>query len=289
MGPAATTAARVGGAVMLPSAVPRAVAAVGGGPLMRTLTGAGTAGLEGGAYGGVNAYTEGNDVPTGVLAGGVGGAVGQGVAQPVGTGVNKVVKMVKGVDDAAPKNSMVVLPTGRTPTPLDYVNVAAAKADAVGARKGAEAGQEAQRREFAKLLGPQSKAIDPATGKASERFTPTQKERMRAITEGDFGTNTAEAFGDLLKNKLLAGAFGGGVGAASGGIIPGILTTGATMGGGKIMTADSAKATQEAVDSLRQLMYKKKPFRGPMTPDRARTIGQGVGYLARDPLEDYLN
>jgi hypothetical protein len=138
-------------------------------------------------------------------------------------------------------------------------------------------------------LGPQSKVIDPATGKASERFTPTQKDRMRKITEGDFGTNSAEAFGDLLKNKLLAGAFGGGVGATSGGIVPGILTTGATMGSGKIMTADSAKATQEAVDSLRQLMYKKKSFRGPMTPDRARTVGQGAGYLARDPLEDYLD
>src|SRR3954468_3627287 len=59
MGPVATVIARASGAVMLPSAVPRAVAAVGGGPLVRGLVGAGTAGLEGGAYGGVNAWSEG--------------------------------------------------------------------------------------------------------------------------------------------------------------------------------------------------------------------------------------
>jgi hypothetical protein len=285
MGPTATGVSRAAGAMLLPSAAPRAVAAVGGGPVMRTLTGATVAGTEGGVYGGVNAATQGEDVPTGILGGAVGGAVVQPVAQAVGNSTNKIVKAVRGIDDAAPKNSMVVLPTGRTPTPTDYVNVAAAKADAVAAQKGMEAGQQAQRNEFSKLLGPKSKVIDPATGKASERFTPTQKERMRAITEGDPGTKLAEGFGDFLKNKFVAG----GLGVSTGGLVPGILATGGSVGAGKIMTRDSAAATQEAVDALRQLMYKKKPFRGPMSPERIRTLGQGLGYGAGAGVEDYLD
>jgi hypothetical protein len=276
--------------MLLPSSVPRVAAAVGGGPLTRGLVGAATAGAEGGVYGGVDAATQGGDIPAGVLSGAVGGAAGQAVAQGVGQIANAGVKAIRGVNDAVPKNSMTVLPTGRTPTPMDYVNVAAAKAAAVGVRKGAEAGQEAAKTHFDKLLtGKDSKVIDPATGKASDRFTKTQQARMQDIVSGDPGSNSAEAVGDLLKNKLLAGAFGGGVGAASGGIIPGILTSGGTMGVGKMLTLDSAKGTQEAVDALRRLMYKKPAFKGPMSADRIRTLGQGLGYGAGAGLEDYLD
>jgi len=298
IGPTGTAAARIGGAVMLPSAVPRAVAAVGGGPLMRGITGAGVAGVEGGVYGGINAATGPVDpvtrepitsIPAGILGGTVGGAVGQQVGQGVANLANRGVKAYRGVNDAAPLNSMTVLPTGRTPSPLDYVNVAAAKAEAVGARKGtAEAQQQAQRDNFDRLLtGKESKVIDPATGKASNRFTKTQQDRMRDIVKGDPGTRQAENAGDLLKNKLFLGGLGGGVGASTG-LIPGLLAAGGSMGAGKALTLDSAKATQEAVDRLRQLMYKKTPFKGPMSPTRARTFGQGAGYGGMLAIEDYL-
>jgi hypothetical protein len=61
------------------------------------------------------------------------------------------------------------------------------------------------------------------------------------------------------------------------------------LGGGKLLTVDSAKATQEAVDKLRALMYKKQPFKGPMSPQRIRTLGQGLGYGAGAGIEDYLD
>jgi hypothetical protein len=220
----------------------------------------------------------------------VGGAIAQPIAQGIGNAVNQTFKNWKGINDAAPKNSMTVLPMGKTPSPLDYVNVAAAKAEAVGAKKGnVEAVQQAQRDNFDKLLnGKESKVVDPATGKVSNRFTKTQQDRMEKIVAGDTGTRLAENSGDLLKNKLLLGGLGGGVGATAG-PLSGMLTVGSALGLGKTLTMDSAKATQEAVDSLRQLMYKKKPFKGPMSPARTRTLGQGMGYLGMGGVEDYLD
>jgi hypothetical protein len=93
--------------------------------------------------------------------------------------------------------------------------------------------------------------------------------------------------GDFLNNKLLASGIG--IGAGSGvGVIPGLLAAGGTMAGGKVLTRDSAKATQEAVDNLRRMMYGKKKFVGPMSNQAIRDIGQGLGYEGREYLEDYL-
>jgi hypothetical protein len=110
---------------------------------------------------------------------------------------------------------------------------------------------------------------------------------MGNIVYGDIGTRGEEKLGDFLGNKLLAGGLLGG-GAGSGHVIPSLLAAGAALGGGKALRADSARATQEAVDSLRALMYKKRPFVGPMNPTRQRTVGQGLGYLGMQGLEDYI-
>src|SRR4051812_6736028 len=121
MGPVATGAARLGGAVMLPSGVPKAVAAVGGGPVVRGLIGGTTAATEGGVYGGVNAYSDGESVPKGVLGGAVGGAVGQQVGQAAGNTANKVVKYAKGINDAAPARNMTTFGNIQSPTAKDMV------------------------------------------------------------------------------------------------------------------------------------------------------------------------
>ena len=287
IGPAGTAAARMSGAMMLPSTVPRAIAAIGGGPLVRTAVGATTAAGEGAVYGGVNAATSPVDpvtgqpavsVPEGVLSGALGGAVGQTVGQGIGNATTSGIKWLRGVNDAAPARNITRLPPVNNPAAKDLVDVAAAKAASVGSRKGSmEATQAAQREAFEKL----------ATGKYKGQFTPTQLERMRDIFQGDAGTRYAETGGKFLSNKLLAGGLLGGS-AAGGALVPGMLATGAALGGGKALTADAARATQEAVDSLRQLMYKKKPFKGPMTPGRKRTVGQGIGYLGMEGVEDYL-
>lgn len=279
IGPVATGAARMGGAVMLPSGVPKAVTAVGGGPVVRGLIGGGTAAAEGGVYGGVNAYSEGESVPKGILGGAVGGAVGQQVGQAVGNTANRVVKYAKGINDAAPARNMTTFGNIQSPTAKDMVDVAAARATHTGSMKGtAEATQAAQRSEFGKLL----------TGPDKKMFTPVQRDRMGKIVYGDAGTKLAETTGDMLGDKLLASGLGAGVGFGTG-VIPGILATGATLAAGKGLRKDSATATKEAVDSLRQLMYKKKPFKGPMSPAKIRTLGQGAGYLGREATEDYLD
>jgi hypothetical protein len=289
IGPAGTTAARLGGAMMLPSAAPRAVAAVGGGPLVRTAVGATTAAGEGGIYGGINAATSPTNpitgepsvsVPTGVLGGAVGGAVGNPIGQAIGNTANATIKWLKGVKDAAPPRNITQIPQGvANPSSRDLVDIAAAKASSTGSKKGsAEATQAAQRDAFEKL----------ATGKFKGQFTPTQLERMREIYQGDVGTRGAEATGKFLSNKLLSGGILGSS-FGTGNAVPGLLAAGTALGGGKALTVDAAKATQEAVDSLRQLIYKKTPFRGPMTPARKRTLGQGIGYLGMEGVEDYLN
>src|SRR3954470_16248102 len=247
IGPVATGAARMAGAVMLPSGVPKAVAAVGGGPVVRGLIGGGTAAAEGGAYGGLDAYSEGESVPKGMLGGAVGGAVGQQVGQAVGNTVNKAVKYAKGINDAAPARNMTTFGNIKTPTAKDMVDVAAARATHTGAKKGtAEATQSAQRSEFGKLL----------TGPDKGSFTPVQRDRMGKIVYGDKGTKIAETTGGFLGDKLLASGLGIGTGAGTG-VIPGIMATGGTLFAGKQLRVDSAKATKEAVESLRQLMYKK--------------------------------
>lgn len=278
MGPTATTAARIGGAMMLPSGAPAATAAIGGGPLMRGIVGAGTAAAEQGAYGGVQAATQGDSIPVGILSGAVGGAVGQGVAQSVGAGVNKGAQAIYG-SGAAPARNITSVKGLPAPTPRDYVDVAAAKAASLGAARGsAEATQQAQRGQFEKLL----------TGPQKKTFTPSQRTAMGDIAYGDYGTSAAEKFGDLLKNPWVAGAMGTAAGVGSRNPTTGLLAAGGVGSTGKLFTVDSAKATQEAVDRLRALMYGKIPYKGPLSAGARRKIGQGLGYEGMQGLEDYL-
>jgi hypothetical protein len=274
MGPVATGAARVGGAMMLPSMGPRAVATVGGGPLVRGLIGTGVAGAEGGAYGGINAATSGQDVPTGILGGTVGGAAGQGIAQTVGNLVNKGAKWLRGINDAAPVRNITSTKNMTSVTPTDLVDVAAAKAASVGRQSGSEAGQAAAQSNFEKLL----------TGPQKNVFTKSQRNAIEDVAYPDTGTKAAESVGNFLNNKLFAGGIlaGGHSGTSA-------ALAGTMLGSGKALELDSAKATQEAVDRLRALMYGKVPFKGPLSADKMRTIGQGLGYGGREGIEDYIN
>jgi hypothetical protein len=238
-----------------------------------------TAGAEGGAYGGINAATEGQPIAPGILAGTVGGAVGQGVAQGASALGNKAAKVIQGVDDAAPARNMTTFGNIKTPSARDRVDVAAARAEHAGNVAGtAEATQQAQKDEFGRLL----------TGANKKQFTPRQRELMGNIAYGDPGTQAASNIGGVLSDKLVAAGVGGALGLGTGGVVPGMLATGATLGGGKLLKLDSARATQDAVDNLRRLMVGKKAFKGPISAERARTAGQGLGYAGYSGLEDYL-
>jgi hypothetical protein len=271
MGPVATGIARAGGAMALPSAAPRAVAAVGGGPMVRGLIGAGTAAGEQAAYGGVDAATQGQDVPAGILSGAVGGAVGQGVAQAAGKVGDNALRWAKGIDDAAPARNITTLPKGKAPSVRDLVDVVEARAQL---KPSAEATQAAQISGYKDLM----------TGKNKGTFTKTQLDRMRDVAVPDTGTDWSKNIGQFMNNKLFAGGLvaGGGASTAS------LATAAGILGGGKALTVDSAKGTQEAVDRLRQLVYKKTPFRGPLSDERVRALGQALGYGGMTGMEDYL-
>lgn len=279
MGPVPTALARAGGAMMLPSSAPRAVGTIGGGPLMKTLTGATVGGLEGATYGGIEAAATDKSVPMGMLAGGAGGVVGQGLGQAAGSAANSFAKWMQGIKDAPSPRNITTFGNIKTPSAKDRIDVAAARAASKGKLEGtAEAAQAAQKEEFEKLL----------TGSNKGQFTPRQREMMGNIAYGDTGTRIASKVGGFLENPLIAGALGGAAGFGSGGVLPGILTAATSKGAGKVMTMDAAKATQEAVDDLRRMMQGKRKYRGPMTTGRQRTLGQGLGVLGMTGLEDYL-
>jgi len=280
LGPTATGLSRAAGAVMLPSGAPAAVRAVGGGPLMRGATGVGVAAGEGGLYGGVNAATSPDTpIPAGILSGAAGGAVGQGVAQGVGSAINQAVPAIRGVSSAAPPRNITQPIPGRAPSARDLIDIAAARAEARGSKAGtAEGLQKAQRDEFAKLI----------TGKDKGTLTKTQIERGRDIVSGDPGTRGAEVMGKYLKDKLVALGLGGATTFGTGGAVPGMLASGMSLAAGKALTVDAAKATQEAVDKLRSLTYKKRPIIPTLNAARQRTIGQGLGYGGMLGLDEFL-
>ena len=98
--------AAIGGAYgmfsRLPSAIPGAVNAIGGGTLMRGLTGATVGAAEGAGLGAVESAIRQEDIGPGAALGGILGAGGQVAGDLIGRGVDKATKWWKGVDDSLP-------------------------------------------------------------------------------------------------------------------------------------------------------------------------------------------
>ena len=111
----------------IPTAVPRVVGAVGGGPGVRSLVGTGVAGAEGAVVGGLDAAAHGQDIGQSGLVGGIGGAVGQKAGELIGSGVNKVAKWWKGAKDDLPVYNIRDL--SKNPNPQQRVNVATTRSN----------------------------------------------------------------------------------------------------------------------------------------------------------------
>lgn len=276
MGPALTGVTRAGGAMLLPSGVAGTVARVGGGPIAKTVTGMLTAGAEGAGYGGAEALSQGDPLNTGAGSGAIGGMLGQGAAQVVRGGVNTAAKAIQGIDDVPPIRKMFVPP--KSPTGKDLIDVATAKAQAAGAARGDLAEQAAQKQLLGKL----------STGPNRSKMSPEQLRLIGKVTDPSIGEQATNALGGFLENKFVAGGLGATSGFASGGVLPGVLASGAAMGAGRMLRKDAAAATQEAVDNLRRTVYRKKRYMGPISARDARTAGQGAGYGAYDILDNYL-
>lgn len=251
----------------IPTAVPRVVGAVGGGPGIRSLVGATTAGAEGGVIGATEAALHDKDIGTGGLVGTLGGAVGHKVGEMVGSGVNRVAKWWKGVDDALPQYNIRDL--SKNPNPQQRVNVANTRAnDRLDLASSPEARQKIIRDEF--------QDVRTIPGKELNKFTPEQRGLLNKVVKGDPGTNAAMKIGDFLDNKLAAiGTTAGG--AALGGPIMGAALAGGQLAAGKSLKSMSAAGTEEAAEALRRSLYSRIPkFVGPISDEQKALIGRMI-------------
>jgi len=249
----------------IPTAVPRVVGAVGGGPGVRSLVGATTAGAEGAAVGGLDAAARGQDIGQGTLVGGIGGAVGQKAGELIGSGVNKVAKWWKGAKDDLPVYKIRDL--SKNPDPMQRVNVATTRAnDRLDLAESPLAKQNIIKDEF--------QDIRTIPGKELSKFTPEQRTMLDKVVKGDPGTNYSRALGDFLDNKLAAiGTTAGGT-VLGGPIAGGLLATG-QLTAGKALKKMSLEGTQEAAEDLRRSLYTKIPkFQGPISDEQKALIGR---------------
>ena len=241
----------------LPTAVPKAMAWMGGGPAARVLTGTGAAATEGGVVGGLQAAGHDQDVGTGALLGAGGGAAGQ----QVGGILNRANKWIRGIDDSVPqgiRSKLTVLPNNASAT--DKVTVAANQAGSK-ARLSDDPLQWQTNTESAmeKLLRTEPRS-----------FTPAQRSMMNKVVDEDPATKASRMFGNMLTDKLAVGGAGLGVGFAN--PIAGIAMAGGMLGGGRALKGVSAGGTKEAMDDLLREMRGRAKYQGPLSPEKIAEI-----------------
>jgi len=261
----AGTALDVGTAArFIPSLVPKAIKWAAGGPLARTVVGSTTAGGEGAVYGGVNAATHDQDVPTGAALGGVGGQIGHAI----GSGVNRIVKAFSPSD--IPKTTGILSTSGlKAPTNVQKIEAA------INQSNQGTSGPQAQKQV-------QDKLKSLVVNAKPKEFTPTQTSLMKKVYEGDPATNVSREVGEFLNNKLLAG--GAGIGAlATGSPLAAAAIGGGMLAGGKVLKGISQGGTEEAVQNLRRTMFKVPKFKGPVSEaEKARIANMvKVGLLSQ--------
>ena len=273
--PAADVALMAGA---LPTAVPRAIKYMGGGPIARGLTGTTAAGIEGATVGGLEAAGHDQPVEAGAAIGGLGGAIGQQVA-PI---TNKVAKWWSGIDDSIPQGIRSKILKVDKPSPTDKVTMVDTRADlAAAGSDNPLARQEALKRGAKDLY-----LNEPKT------YTKEQRAAIEAIFNEAPMTGLSRRVGDVLSNKMVASGAGaaGGVGGFVGGGPPGAImgalaTTSGLLGAGKALKAISTQGTDEAMSDLRRLMANKKKYQGLLTPEKAAEITKGLRQLGLEGEE----
>ena len=267
-GTAAEGAALVGA---LPTAVPKVVGMVGGGPAVRTLTGAVTGGTEGALAGGVTAATHDQSVPEGAGIGGATGVLGPLAGSIANKGVQKFNELFRGQTYAAPTYNVTKL--GTNPDPMRRVNVATTKGEQEAARFPVSPSkqQSAIKSEFADL---QSKNI--------KGFSKAEKEALDKIVKGDPGTIGAEVIGKYLSDKIVTTGAGGLAGVSSGGVLPGLMAAAGTGLAGFGAKKAALAGTRESVQDLRRLLYGVDKFKGPISDTAKGKLAAAARQLGID-------
>lgn len=250
----------------LPTAVPRVVGWMGGGPAARTLVGGATAAGEGAGYGAASAAGHDEEIGKGAAIGGISGILGNAV----GNIINKGTKLLRGIDDTPPKYNVRRLPDA--PTPLDHVNYAKAQAERVGRQSRSPTGEQDS---YVKQFGKVEEKV------RARDFTKAEREALDRIVSGDPATNLARSLGDTASNKLgQASVFGGGL--VSGNIPAAIGGPLAMQAVGKGLRSVSSGGTKEAVQDLRRLMYGVDKFKGPVSEEAKARFGAALRQLGLD-------
>jgi hypothetical protein len=268
----------------IPTAVPKAVAKMGGGPAARWLTGTTTAGAEGGVVGGLQAAGHQQDAPGGATVGPsvgegvVTGALGGAAGQQIGAGVNKAANWYTGAN-AVPqgiRSKITMLPQGqKNPSAADRINVAANTAESKASVMDDPLAQQSRyRKNFEELL----------RESPSKTFNPAQKSMMQRIIKEEPATKVSRGLGDFLGDKLAIGSAGIGAGVGVSPVV-GALVAGGFWGGSRALKGMSSGGTQEAVDDLRRLLAKKTRTEGPLS---ARNQGRLTKGVRQGVLDKYL-
>ena len=264
MGSAAIPA-EIAGGMLLPTGAPTAIAKVGGGPIVRGVTGMLAGGATGGAQGATSAYMHDQPVVEGAITGGAAGAAGQGVSGILGNTVNKVAKWWKGVDDSLPAASIKNVPpapgkkTVAPSNPARRVEAAAARAEQAGGRP--------------------SDFVASFKGMNQGKLSPDILTDIRNITHGDLGTRAAKgvsraAYGASLPG-LVTGVHAG---------IPSLLASAtAAPAVGYAANYAAGQGTKEGVEMLRRKLLNQPKFSGPISKEAQDKVSRLVrGILSED-------
>jgi hypothetical protein len=245
----AGTAAEIGGSMALPTGVPGAIAKVGGGPIVRGVTGLLAGGASGGAYGGAEAAIKGEPVVSGVLGGAASGAGGQLIGEAARAVVRPIAKKLSGVVDTLPPPTTANVP-GKAPNPARRVESAAYKAEKAG--------------------GTPANIISQLKTMNQNRLPADVLGDIRNITHGDLGTKAAN-----LVSK--AGYSAGGAAPFTGfHSIPLALAQGvAGPAVGATAKFAAGQGATEGLEQLRRKLLKIPKFEGPISREMVEKLSRG--------------
>ena len=234
----------------VPTGVPAAVARIGGGPVVRGITGLLGGAASGGAQGATSAALHDEPVAPGAAQGILGGSIGQAVAGAVKGVVNPISKWWKGVDDTLPPPTTKNVP-GKAPNPARRVENAAYMADKAG--------------------GTQAQTI-AAFKEMNQNKLPTDVlADIRTITHKDLGTRSA----DLASSAAFKGAGAAPITGFHSIPMAMALTAGLPMAGYAAKAA-SGQGTSEAVEKLRRKLLKIPKYEGPISKEQAELIARAT-------------
>ena len=269
-------------AMALPTAVPKAIKYMGGGPAARWLTGTAASGAEGGVVGGLSAAGHQREAPGGAdvgpsTGGGIiTGALGGGIGHQLGAGINKAANWWTGAN-AVPqgiRSKITQLPAGqKNPSAADRINVVANTAESRSSvMDDPLALQTRYKHGFEELL----------RDTPSKVFNPEQKAAIRRITQDEPATKLTRGAGELLGDKLAIGSAGAGIGVGTG-VVPAALTIAGMLGSSRALKGISSGGTEEAVADMRRLLAKKLRTEGPLSRENQARLMKGIRQLALEP------